>query len=222
MKKYFKTLENSLLFRGIPGDELEQLIDCLGATKQLFLPSEVILAEGQPAQQIGILLYGRAQVIREDRLGNRNILAEIEPGELFAETFACASEASSFLSVTVLSVTQSGVLLFDYQSLICTCPSFHKLHTLLIKNMLSILANKNLLLNRRLGHLSKRTTREKVLSYLTEQATLCGSAEFHIPFNRQQLADYLCVERSAMSAVLSQLRREGLLDFHKNHFFLKL
>ena len=114
-----------------------------------------------------------------------------------------------------------NVLLMDYRKILHACPSGCSFHQKLVENMLAVVADKNLMLNRRLGHLSKRSTREKLLSYLSEQATLHDSADFYIPFDRQELADYLCVERSAMSAVLSKLRAEGLLEVERNHFHLK-
>lgn len=209
------------LFRGIPEEEWGQMWECLHAQKQRYSPGEVILLAGQPADRVGILLEGQAQVIREEFSGSRTILTALSPGDLFAEAFACASGEHKTLPVTVLSVAESTVLLIDYRRILHTVPAGCTFHDRLVENMLAVMADKNLMLNRRLGHLSKRTTREKLLSYLSEQATLHGSASFSIPFNRQELADYLCVERSAMSAVLSRLRAEGVLETERNRFTLK-
>lgn len=221
MKQYFSLLQSIPLFRGIGGTELGAMLDCLRARQSGYRAGEIILLAGQPADRVGILLDGRAQIIREEFSGSRTLLAGLEPGDLFAEAFACASGDGRTLPVTVLSVTESAVLLIDYRRVITTCPSACPFHARLIENMLAVMADKNVLLNRRLGHLSKRSTREKLLSYFSEQAALGGSDEFTIPFNRQELADYLCVERSAMSATLSKLRDEGILETRRNHFILR-
>lgn len=181
----------------------------------------MILLAGDPADRVGVLLEGRAQVIREEFSGSRTILTGLNPGNLFAEAFACASGEHKTLPVTVLAVAESVVLWMDYRKILRACPAGCAFHHRLVENMLAVVADKNLMLNRRIGHLSKRSTREKLLSYLSEQAALHGSAAFSIPFDRQQLADYLCVERSAMSAVLSKLREEGVLEVERNRFRLK-
>lgn len=211
----------SPLFAGISPDGLIQMLSCLDARRKCFVSGEVVLLAGETADRIGVLLSGRAQVLREDVAGTRTIVAELMPGDLFAETFACASGGGMALPVTVQAAAESAVLLLDYRRMISSCRQSCPCHAKLIENMLAVLADKNLLLSRRLGHLSRRTTREKLLSYLSEQATLAGSDRFTIPFNRQELADYLCVERSAMSAALGRLREEGLLDFSRSRFYLR-
>ena len=221
MKKYQELFRMIPLFRGITDQERETMLDCLRAREQRFAADSIILLAGQPADRVGIVLEGQAQVIREEFSGNRTILTALGPGDLFAEAFACASGEHKTLPVTVLATTESVVLLMDYRKILHACPSGCSFHQKLVENMLAVVADKNLMLNRRLGHLSKRSTREKLLSYLSEQATLHNSADFHIPFDRQELADYLCVERSAMSAVLSKLRAEGFLEVERNHFHLK-
>lgn len=221
MKNDFAILKQCRLFQGIGEGELGQMLACLQARRARYAAGETILLAGEPADRVGILLEGRAQVIREEYSGSRTLLANLEPGDLFAEAFACASESGRTLPVTVLSPAASAVLMIDYRRVIKTCPSACAFHARLIENMLAVMADKNLLLNRRLGHLSKRSTREKLLSYFSEQAAQGGSAEFTIPFNRQELADYLCVERSAMSAALSKLQAEGVLETRRSHFRLK-
>lgn len=218
MEKYVQSLTGVPLFRGIPPDELSELLNCLQAKESAYPKQAVILLEGQPVTRLGIVLSGTVQIVQEDFLGNRNIVAEFTKGSLFAESYACVPTDS--LPVTVLSVTESEVLWLDYRRVVSTCSSACRFHTRLIENMLTILARKNILLNRKIEHLSKRTTREKILSYLAEQSARQGKAEFDIPFNRQELADYLCVDRSAMSNELSRLQKEGILRFQRNHFAL--
>lgn len=214
-------LLKSALLRDIEPQNLDQILGCLNAVAASFRAGEIIWLAGEPADRMGIVLSGRVQIVREEFSGNRSILTELEAGELFGETFACSSDVKN-LPVTVLSVTQSAVLTIDFRGIAAGSPSACPGHAKLIENMLGILADKNRLLNRRIGHLSKRTTREKLLSYLSEQAQLQGSRSITIPFDRQELADYLCVERSAMSSALGKLRDEGILSFRKRHFTLNL
>lgn len=220
MEQYFSLLQKIPLFQGILPEELPQMLGCLGARTAPYAKRQVILLEGQPVSSVGIVLTGRVQIVREDFTGNRNILAEAGPGSLFAEAFCFAKTEN--LPVTVISVADSEILWIDSRRMASPCSSACGFHAKLLENMLAVLARKNLLLNQKIEHLSKRTTREKLLSYLSDQAAWPGGREFDIPFNRQELADYLCVDRSAMSAELSRLQREGVLTFHLRHFKLNL
>lgn len=220
VKKYWEVAACSPLFRGISGEDLEQVLQCLNAGTRRYPAGSVILSAGERAEQVGLVLEGRVQVVREEFSGSRTLLTELVPGELFAETFACAPGDEKVLPVTVASVTESAALLLDYRRIVRACPNACPFHTRLIENMLEVLAEKNMALNRRLVHLSRRSTREKLLSYLEEQAALYGRSEFTIPFDRQELADYLCVDRSAMSTALSSLQAEGILKTRRNWFQL--
>lgn len=218
MKELLPFLNKVNLFRGINPEELSGILHCLNARKTSYKKQDVILLEGQSVTSVGIVLSGKVQIIKEDFTGNRNIMAEIAPGNLFAEAYSCVQTEN--LPLTVLSVTESEVLWVDYRRIVTTCSSACKFHTKLIENMLAILASKNILLSQKIGHISKRTTREKLLAYLSDQAAKRGTNEFDIPFNRQELADYLCVDRSAMSNELCKLEDEGVLKFHLKHFKL--
>ncbi len=215
MQKLFR---NVPLFWGIDETELQSLLGCLNARVKSYDKGEIIFLQGDKATAIGLVLTGSVQIVKEDYFGNRTILAHVGCSELFAEAFSCAGER--VLEVSAVAVEQSEIMLIDYARIITTCPSSCMFHTRLIRNMLNILAEKNIQLNRKIEHTSKRTTREKLLSYLLEQAEMAHSNTFAIPFDRQELADFLCVERSAMSAELGRMRSEGLLDFKKNQFEL--
>jgi len=211
-------LANVPLFEGVQVEELKQMLSCLNAKQESFSKQEILLLEGQPALQVGIVLCGSVLIVKEDYLGNRMILAEVSAGQLFAEAFSCAQ--LEHVPVTVVSAEKSTVLWIDYRRVVTVCPSACGFHSRLIQNMLQILASKNILLNRKIEYLSKRTTREKLLDFLTDQAAGKMEEEFTIPFSRQELADYLCVDRSALSTELGKMRREGLLEFHRNRFLL--
>lgn len=219
MNDYNRLLEQIPLFQGIGQEERGKLLECLGARRRQYVADSVILLAGQPAGRIGIVLEGRVRIAREEFSGNRLLVAELGPGELFAEAFAFVGAA--VMPVSVLSAAESVVLMLDGWKIAAPCQIPCECHGRLLRNMLMVLSGKNLLLNRRMGHLSQRTTREKLLSYLSEQAAINNGNSFEIPFNRQELADYLCVERSAMCAALGRLRDEGVLTFHRNRFTLR-
>ncbi len=218
MELYFPLLKQTPLFSGIDVGNYAAMLNCLGATLRAYGKHEIIFLAGAPASSIGIVCEGEAHIVKEDALGNRNILSRLEAGDLFGETFSCAH--TEHLPVSVLSVSESRILFLDYRRVITVCTSACSFHSRLVANMLTILAQKNVELDQKIEMLSKRTTREKLLTYLSTQSQQAGSRSFSIPYNRQELADFLCVDRSAMSAELGRLRREGVLHFERNHFEL--
>ena len=166
-----------------------------------------------------VVLLGTVQVVQEDYYGNRSVMTVLQPGESFAEVFSCAG--FEVMPVSVMAVTDSEVLLLDCRCVLTTCSRSCHFHSLLMKNMLEGMAQKILSLTQKIQYMSKRTTREKLMAYLSNQAKQQGSKEFVIPHNRQSLADYLGVERSAMSAEISKLKKAGKIDTHGSWFCLK-
>ena len=196
------------LFRGIPAGELPALLTQASAQKCAFQKGALLLRRGDVTSRLGLVLEGHVHIIREDFWGNRSIVGLAGPGEVFAESYALAGEP---LSVSVLAASDGAALFLDAHRLA---------DARLTDNLLSLLAKKNLMLTGKMRHMARRTTRDKLLSYLSAQALAAGGSEFDIPMDRQQLADYLAVDRSAMSAALGKLRDEGALTFRKNHFHL--
>lgn len=195
------------------------MLGCLDAKTIQFPKGAYILRSGDTVESLGLMVSGTAFIIQEDFWGNRNILSSIEQGQCFGETFACAPGA--ILNVNVVTQSQATVLFLNVKRILTICPSTCSHHSRIIRNLLSDLANKNLHFNEKVTHLGQRTTRAKLLSYLSAEAQRHNSAEFDIPFSRQQLADYLSVERSGLSLELCKMRDEGLLEFQKSHFLLK-
>ena len=218
MKKYFDILKATELFRGIGEADFEQLLSCLGARTVRYEKGRTVFSGGERIREFGVVLSGQVQVVQDDYYGNRSILAKIGPGNLFGESFACAEIGA--LPVSVLALDESELLLIDRDRLASPCAKACGFHRGLIQNMLRIVAMKNIALTQKIEFTSKRTTREKLLAYLSAEAQRAGSGRFAIPFNRQELADYLSVERSAMSAELSKLRNQGVLKYRKNEFEL--
>ncbi len=218
MHEYLDILKASALFEQISEDEIIRLLTCLNANIRAFLRGEAVLRAGEQVKDIGIVLSGRVLVFRDGFLGERMLLAQFSKGELFAEALAFARIKE--LPVSVEALEKCEILFLERKRLLETCQSSCSFHIKLVRNMMGVLAEKSILLSSKIRHISKRTTREKLLSYLYEQASIFGSAQFIIPFSRQELADYLCVDRSAMSNELSKLQQEGILSFHKSAFKL--
>ena len=204
------------LFDGIAEADLERMLSCLGATIATFEKGGYILMAGEMTHHVGVLLSGHATIFKDDILGNRSVIASLSAAEIFAESFVCAGMLQS--PVTVQANTAVSVLKISFHKIIRTCPSGCAFHTTLIQNMLGILACKNISLTRKIDHISKKTMRQKLASYLLGQAAAAHSDTFTIDLDRQALADYLCVNRSALSRELSRLRSDSILDFNKNLF----
>ena len=216
MNQYLDILLEVSLFRNINRSDIESLIQCLSARISNYKKDDIIFRIGDQVSMVGIVLEGGVQVVRDDLFGNRTILTTLAAGDIFGETFACAGV--KILPVSVLTTADSKVLLMDYRRIITTCSSSCIFHQLLVENMLQILAQKNLMLNQKIDVISARTTRDKLMVYLTALSQKEKNNCFDIPYNRQGLADFLSVDRSAMSSELGKMRDEGILKFHKNHF----
>lgn len=196
------------------------MLSCLETREERFPKDTFLLRTGDTAESIGLVLSGSVLVVQEDIWGNRNILSKAGPGQAFAAAYACAP--GSLLNVSVLAETPVTAMFLNVKRVLNVCPSACEHHSRIIRNLLGELAEKNLRFGEKLTHMGQRTTRAKLMSYFSAEAQRLGTYEFDIPFSRQQLADYLAVERSGLSLELGKMRSEGLLDFHKNHFILKV
>lgn len=220
MKKYLPLFVHSPLFSGIEPEEILAILGCLGGRLAHYDKGNYLLRAGEPLSWVGMVLQGSVRIIKEDFWGSRSILSSAAPGDLFGEAIACAQ--AGVPEISVMAVEATDVLCLDFHRLLHSCSSACAFHSRLIRNLLKILADRNLQLTGKLGHLSRRTTREKLLSYLSACAQAQGGASFTVDYNRQELADYLFVDRSALSAELSRLRADGVLTYEKNRFTLLL
>ena len=218
MKEYWEIFSRCPLFSGIRMEDLSAMMGCIGGRVLSVGKGQPVFREGDPATHVGMVLSGAVQLVREDYYGNRSIVAHIGPAALFGETYACAGVPS--LPVSVVADEDSTVLLMDCRRITTTCSSACAFHSRIIFNLLRLVAEKNLMFDQKIQVTSQRTTREKLMTYLLGQAKLQGSSSFSIPYDRQELADYLEVDRSGLSAEISKLRREGVLESEKNHFKL--
>ena len=218
MEKYLAVLKKCPLFYGIEGADMLRMLNCLGARKLFFDKKYTVFSEGTAAKYVGIVLSGSVMITQNDYYGNRSIVAEISEGGLFCEEFACSQTKS--IPVEVVANEPSEIMLIDASHMMHTCQNVCAFHQSLIFNMMKGLAEKTVAFHRRIEVTSKRTTRDKLLSYLMIESQRFGKNEFDVPFDRQALADYLEVERSGLSAEISKLRAEGILESRKNHFKL--
>lgn len=212
-------IKNCKLFEGIKEENLFSLLNCLQSYVKTFSKDETIFAEGSESLNLGIVLSGSVKIIRNDIYGNRTIVAHIEESGIFGESFACAR--TEHIPVSVVASSDTTLMLIKAARITNTCCNACSFHSQIIFNLLHVIAQKNIVFNEKLEIVSNRTTREKLLSYLMIQAKKNDSKNFTIPYNRQELADYLQVERSGLSVEISKLKKDGLITCHKNYFSLK-
>jgi len=218
MKEFFSILQQCMLFHGIEERELGGMLQCLGAQEKRFEKKQTIAAEGETARRIGVVLSGEVQIEQMDYYGNRSILTKLEPSDLFGETFACAGTEK--LPVDVIAAEDCAVLFIECSRIMTPCTNACGFHQKLIYNLMKGIAAKNVMLQQKIQITSKRSTREKLMAYLNLQAKKAGSSRFAIPYDRQELADYLEVERSGLSAEIGKLKKEKILLAEKNRFEL--
>ncbi|MCL2137050.1 MAG: Crp/Fnr family transcriptional regulator [Coriobacteriia bacterium] len=214
----YETARQNPLYDGVGPDDFAKMASCLDARTRRYSKGQVVLLAGSRLSQIGMVLAGSVKIVKEDRDGKASILSILSAPELFGEAVVCAGIATS--PVTVQALEDCQILFLDYRKAVTSCSSACAFHSRLISNMLKALADRNLQLNQKIEILSQRTTREKLLCYLQSQRGVAAS--FTIPLNREELARYLCVDRSAMSNELGRMRDEGLIRFRKNSFELLL
>ncbi len=212
-------MEGVQLFGGIPKEELQALLKELGTERRWFGKGDLIYRAGDKAKALGIVIKGRVQIENYDFWGNKSVLDSVGSGMVFAETYACVTNEP--MLVNAVAAEESEIMFVRVQRLLTDDAAGLPGGERLIKNLLLTTARKNLHLSRRSIDTAPKTIRERVLSYLSGQAAKCGKSEFTIPFNRQQLADYLNVERSALSGELGRMRRDGILETCRNSFILK-
>ena len=211
-------LSNTTLFRGLQTDEIRSVLTCMNAQEKSYRKGEVLCRAGESVSSMGMILSGSVNIVVNYYWGGSNIFGHIGPGELFAESYAAIPGRE--LLVDVIADEPTEVLFLPFLRLTETCAQSCPFHNRVIHNLLQIMARKNLHLSVRMMHTASRSIRNRLLSYLSEQAVQNGSSQFTIPFSRQQLADYLGVDRSALSNELSKMQRDGLITYKRNQFAL--
>ncbi|HIW48493.1 MAG TPA: Crp/Fnr family transcriptional regulator [Firmicutes bacterium] len=212
-------LMNTQLFRGLEEEEISSLLKCLTATKRCFQKGEVILSEGSLTENIGVVLSGMAVISCNDIWGNTSIMGNVALGCVFAEVYACMPGQP--MMVTVSAVEDTSVLFMNVNRVLTTCTNACPFHARLVRNLLTVCAHKSLQLSQKIQHTSPKSIRGRLMSYFSECAKRSGSNAFLIPYNRQQLADYLNVDRSTMCNELSKMQKDSVIEYKRNHFLLR-
>lgn len=219
MKKHIDLIKNTKLFFGMTEEDIISMLRCLSASKKEYKKGDYIYNAGDIVSKAAMVLEGVVHIERQDYWGNNSILSDVFPGELFGEVHAIMNDEP--VAVNAIAAKSGTVLMLNMKKVFQTCTSMCPYHAKLIKNLIFVLASKDKELTDKMGYLSQRTIRDKLLTYLSDQSVRQGGAVFDISFNRQQLADFLAVDRSALSKELSKLKNEGIIEFKKNHFELK-
>lgn len=210
------SLSGTPLFQGIREQEIESVLKCLLAVERTFQKDEYLYRAGDTTGRLGIVAEGSVNIIKDDVWGNRGIIDNIGRGQIFAETYACLKGEN--LMVDVQAPEPARVMFLDVDRILTPCSSVCAYHTRLIRNLMHVLARKNLTLTKKMDIITPKSLRERVLVYLSQEVIKQGSHRITVPFNRQQMAEYLCVDRSALSGELSKMRKCGLIEYNKNQF----
>ena len=216
MEKYLPILRNSPFFKGLTDNEILSILHCVNATAVSKERDSYIFRAGDSTEVMGLVVSGCVL----DLWGHRNILSKCHASDFFGEPYAASPGA--VLNISVVADEDCEIIFLNIQRLLVTCPTACEHHQKLIRNLVRVLANKILILNDKITHVGKRTTRDKLLSYLSAESIKHSSLSFEIPFDRQQLADYLCIDRAAMSTEISKLQKEGFIKTNRNHFEIRL
>lgn len=216
----YRILYETGLFGGIAEEDLAVMLNCLHTREARYRKNEFIFREGDVTQEAGIVLSGKVHILQDDFWGNSHILSVMQPGNIFGEAYACLGNEK--FQVSIHAETDCHILFINLQKAMNVCKNTCSFHQKLVKNVLYSIARKNLNLTTKIQHTSRRSIREKVLSYLSEESRRNESSYFTIPFTRQQMADFLAVDRSALSKELAKMKQEGLIEFERNQFHLKL
>lgn len=218
MRSASTILRNTGLFQGTSEEEISAMCRCMGARRHRYSPGEFVVRSGDPVDSLGIVLDGRVDTVKQDWWGNTTVISSHGPGDAVLAEYACSLGDRS--DTSLVAREPSEIMFFEVSRLTTTCPSSCQFHARVVRNLVQALARSTVERDRRLEQMSKRSTREKVCAYLSDQARISGGNEFTVPLNRQQMADHLGVDRSALSAELGRMQRDGILRFSKNRFEL--
>ena len=212
-------LAGTRLFQGIREHEIEAMLTCLSAEERTYGKDAYIYRAGDVTGRLGVVMEGAVSIIKDDVWGNRKIIENIGGGQIFGETYACLKGEP--LMVDVQASERSRILFMDVNRILTTCSSSCDFHNRLIRSLMYVLAGKNLMLTKKMDIITPKSLRERVMVYLSQESVKQGSRTITVPFNRQQMADYLSVDRSALSAELSRMQRDGVISYEKNRFTIQ-
>lgn len=216
LESVIQQVKDMSLFRSMSTQDISSALACVGAYTRRYLKSEYIITNEATVKNIGLIMSGAVQMVQEDMWGNKSVLVTLKCNEIFGESFACGGSLMS--TVSFVAVKDMEVMFLPFARVIRSCQNACGHHQKLIENMVTLIAEKNVMLMEKLDILSKKTLREKLLEYLSVQAGDDHKRTITIPLGRVQLAEYLCVDRSALTRELNNMKSEGIIDFDKNTF----
>jgi CRP-like cAMP-binding protein len=219
MEDLIKKIKGFPLFAGIKEDDYETMMACISFHCSKYQRGDYVTLEEEHIKNIGIIMSGSIDIIKEDLWGGTTILLRMRSGEMFGETFACAVNSAS--TVTFIASADTKVLFMPFTRVMHSCSNVCVFHHRLIENMVSLIAAKNRDLMQKIEVISKKNLRDKIMTYLSMQAQTQGKRYFDVPMGRLELADYLCADRSALTRELSNMKKDGLIDYDRNTFHLK-
>ena len=217
-REWIEVLSSSLLFKGIDAEALNIMLECLNPRIKRYKNREIIAVYGSPFYGIGVVVSGKVALTKETYSGNRIIIEVLEAKDIFGETLAFSDE--KLWPVTVIAREDCCLLFLPPDKILGNCSNVCPAHSVLIMNMLNILSNKTLTLNKRIEHLSAKNIRSRIGGYLLEESRRAGKSEFILPMKRHELADYLGIPRPSLSRQMSFMQDEGLIEF--NGFWIKI
>lgn len=212
-------LAGTMLFQGIREHEIEAMLTCFSAEERTYGKDAYIYGAGDVTGRLGVVMEGAVNIIKDDVWGNRKIIENIGGGQIFGETYACLKGEP--LMVDVQASERSRILFMDVNRILTTCSSSCDFHNRLIRSLMYVLAGKNLMLTKKMDIITPKSLRERVMVYLSQESVKQGCRTVTVPFNRQQMADYLSVDRSALSAELSRMQRDRVISYEKNRFTIQ-
>lgn len=219
MEEILSELQSSELFRNLTHQQLKSVLHCLNANIATYSAGSIIWHIEQTIHTVGLVISGKLSLETYDLWGNKSLVSWVQPGQLFGEAYALSPDTP--LSFNVTAHEKSKVLFADINKLLGGCSKHCACHLIILQNLLLTTAGKNRELNQKVNHISRRSIRDKLLSFLSDQSRLQKSSSVILPFNRQELADYLSVDRSALSRELHHMKQDGLLEYTRNVFQLK-
>lgn len=218
MEKYYNQIKNSPIFFGLSNEELENILKCFNARIKEYQPDEYIIRQGDLISNIYLILEGTTNIEKDSYWGRRIIISQLGINDNIALSFVASKNIEA--SIDAIAITKTKILILSYKKCTSMCQNACDKHKLLISNLFEILSKENIELIQKIENISQKTIRDKLLTYLSNEAKKNKSNIFEIPFNRQDLADYLNIDRSAMSFELSKMQKEGFIKFDKNKFML--
>lgn len=219
MEAFLPIIQHAPLFQGVTLTDIQQLLPQMAVQRKKYRKGQFVFCVGDDMDHISIVLSGLVHILQEDYWGNRNILTQVTPGGMFGEAFACLPDSIS--TVDVLAVEDTELMEIHVSAILHAGTVLSAAQEQLTMNLLAMLARRNKELTEKIRYMSQRSTRQKLMFYLSAEARRQGTTTFTLPYNRQQLADFLSVDRSAMSAELSKMQKEGLISYSRNEFTLR-